>query len=392
MLEFKQLTKTKMDETTTYPPPDKTESITRHTKSKRERVLGAGAIFSSFVAMSAIMPGNILASGPKLDSRRGSDPTSVEKSKKLLSQLPGYKLKASSEKYNALRSSTVKILSRRKGDSTWTEWCTAVKISFGGKEYLGSAAHCFGLQGGKGGIVEDNNSVAPRIEPAIVYDSESDQQIEYSVGLPEFNPGDREANASGKVTKIAVLKGVDFALLKVEDDTPVRIGAGGPSYNSIPAIMYDPKPKRMLPGQEVAQVGIPQSSENQLLVNTGRYLGTYSINPVIDWLITEDKSYIGVFAFNEKASESDSVWYGSSGSGIYMADGTLVIGLITRTSLGYGPQHEIVAPDSSIEQARLTWAIAESRLNVKTPQGYNTLAYYPVLKGNDMQRIADVLK
>lgn len=372
------------------------KKIEKPSPGLKTKALKIGAGLTSALALSGLVypqsarserattTGAVAAQTREHDSTRKSE---VHSRLKNISELPGFGEKISTKQLETIKQSTVKLLVReRLSNNPWYESCTGVKISYQGREYIVTAAHCLGLiTGDKWGTMKSGAYGYPGAK-AMDVSSPKLSNWEFAVADPSLSPSDRELNPLATIGNISVsLEDQDMALMTVNEEPATMPNKGGPSFGAIPAIPYEVLTKQSLPGQEVGQVGVPNDSGNQMLSATGIFLGTVqSANfhtegiagtPIFDGTYRR----LAVTAINARGPNSDECRFGSSGSGAILADGSLRFSLTLRLSMGYGKWNKVFPSDVPITLARSSWTSWENALGVSVPtKKFNTLCFYSV--------------
>lgn len=250
----------------------------------------------------------------------GVDTETINGSLPTVDTLPGYGKKISPETRKAFEGTVLKMGKRPKGsEEPWQEVCTANKVSYKDpdgilRDYVLTAAHCFTRDdvhlGGKGG----GDTLGLDITEASPY--------EYAV-LDTTIPSEQRIQSSlATVQSSAILYGgSDLALFTINST---------PAFEAMPSLALDDTAPTIVPGQEVALRSLPAASGNQVVTDTGFYLGRINgydiggISPVYD--------VVGVRGIS--AEDEDPCNYGASGSSAMTAEGLPLFSLSIRNQPG----------------------------------------------------------
>ncbi|MBP6962520.1 hypothetical protein KBB49_03225 [Candidatus Saccharibacteria bacterium] len=228
--------------------------------------------------------------------------------------LPGYGVQVSPEIRKSFESSVLKMGKRLKGETgPWEEVCTANKVSYEGKEYVVTAAHC---------LTGDMNGMVSPIKGGGEYsalDITDLSPYEYAVLEPDVPSTERQVDPIANVSSVSVMTpgGPDMALFTI-NSTP-RFEA----VESIP--ISDPTPY-ITPGVDVALRSLPASSGNEPITYKGVYLGRIE-NAYEIGSLSNTVEVVGLAGIDDETE--DVCMYGASGSAAQTAEAP-VFALSTR--------------------------------------------------------------
>ncbi len=279
-------------------------------------------------------------------------------------ELPGVDSETSYEQQNLLANSTVKILKRLKTstpDVAWEELCTGNKVSYGGKVYIRSAAHCFvkspAVQ--KGGAADDDTA----------YDLTPILDYEYAIVDPTDYLATRANNPLATVGNVAV----DYSY---SDSALMTLASTSPEFEALQTLQLDTQTVDPMigpvVGQEAFMVGAPESSGNTEIYAKGQYLGLF---PGSD---TNTIPYHIVGLKDIYEPSEDVCNYGSSGSTSMLSDDTVLGVLTQRNNITFNlegtPPNDPDNPQGSLTR-RMDY---EKAMGIRMDQ-FSTLCLYSVI-------------
>jgi hypothetical protein len=284
---------------------------------------------------------------------------------KSVKQLEGYGQHVNKETAEALKRSTVMVVSQYSDPNTgktyeWQEDCSGTKISFGGANYVLSAGHCFHYAGGSkgGGDYPDAANILPN------------SYNNYGVVLPGSDDTIKTPFSNVfQANAVSIdLGGRDFALMRI-DSQP------GDAFDQLPSVdanmMINALPTQ---GAEVAMFGFPAAAKNEMVYGRGIYLGTIQQYPGSN--ISLD--LVGVE--NARSSTLDACNYGSSGSSGVLSTGRILGPMHYRYNLNYDKGTSLDQGDKSRDDPTFelkTVLSYEEKLGVNMRSGnFNTICAY----------------
>lgn len=408
----------KMDETFT-PPNDSditvpevksvvdrfdTEPIlARHQRWREVSNLKKGAaIVATAIAMGTGLTGTANASNthtkspaPETERILGTDGEQNNRPLRDLEDLPGYSMRISPKARKDQLASTVKIL-----DDKGRYQCTGTLTSYGKKVLIATASHCFDndITKASGGLINRHDYAEPIRSAASGNILATSGAPEYYISIPSMhNRGDLRPDGTVKAIAVSLDGDVDLALAEFN-----FYGWGSAMDKSVisplmelPVMpLEDFMSMSELPGQETAQVGIPQTTNGKPVTTIGRYLGIIDDQwgrpkdiPAPPPYSGQSKQQFAVVAIHVPSSKDplgepdrkrDACFFGASGSGAKLASGKILLGLARRL-------------EKSTSYIR-SWELTEQALGVKIPEKYNVLCFYSVPTAETLKKIVEGIK